>query len=187
MSDYEDQRMRYAALSCVWIGLLVACGSPTESSQTFSTPRDRGQQSGAYPTGPQESVTPGAVCDNPDTYRYPEHIAYCERNVSSGTKAAIIRDYDVQFNYSIQSMPRTDFKIDHYIPLCMGGANAVKNLWPQHKSVYTITDPLEQKLCQLMSMGKLQQAEAIRMIKQVKNHLDEAPDMERDVDARLGN
>jgi len=69
----------------------------------------------------------------------------------------------------------------------MGGANDAKNLWPEHKSVYVVTDPLEQKLCQLMSDGKLHQAEAITMIKRVKNHLDEAPAMERDVDQRLGH
>ncbi len=185
MSDYEDQDMRLAALGLCWLSFLAACGSPTESSRTLTDPRDHAQD--AYPTGPNDTVTPGATCENPDEYRYPEHIAYCERNVSSGTKNAIIRDYDVQFHYTIGAMPRSDFKIDHYVPLCMGGANLVKNLWPQHKSVYNVTDPLEQKLCQLMSMGRLQQVEAIRMIKRVKNHLDEAPEMTRDVDARLGH
>ncbi len=185
MSDYEDQDMRFAALGCVWIGLLAACGSHVDSSSTLVDPRDRSRDS--FPQGPVESVTPGQTCQDPDEYRYPENIAYCERNVSSSTKNQIIRDYDAQFDFTIGQMPRSEFKIDHYIPLCMGGANAVKNLWPQHKTVYEVTDPLEQKLCQLMSMGRLQQVEAIRMIKRVKNHLDEAPEMNRDVDARLGN
>ena len=125
------------------------------------------------------------MCDHPDTYRYPEHIAYCTRSVSSGVKNGVIHDYDVKFNYTIESMNRADFKIDHYISLCMGGSNDASNLWPQHKSVYTITDPLEGKLCQLMSLGKLTQAEAIQMIKTAKNHLDQAPGIDHDLDARL--
>lgn len=178
--------MRLAALvSCSWIGLLVACGSAPDTSQTMMSAR--GQNPDAFPIGPNETVTPGATCSHPDSHRYPENIPYCTRNVSSGTKNAIIRNYDVQFNYTIGQMPRSQFKIDHYIPLCMGGANEVKNLWPQHMSVYMVTDSLEQKLCQLMSMGKLPQAEAITMIKRVKNHLDEAGDMNRDVDGRLNH
>jgi hypothetical protein len=74
-------------------------------------------------------------------------------------------------------MPRGKFKIDHYIPLCMGGSNERANLWPQHESVYTITDPLEQALCAKMSEGKLLQSAAIDLIRQAKNHLDQAPDI----------
>lgn len=178
--------MRLAALlSCCCIALLAACGAASENaSQTLTEPRER---QGSYPEGPNESVTPGATCSRPDEYRYPEQIAYCERDVSTSTKQAIIRDYDAQFGYTIGQMNRQDFKIDHYIPLCMGGSNEVKNLWPQHKSVYNVTDPLEQKLCQLMAMGRMQQAEAIQKIKQVKNHLNEAPEITREVDRRLAN
>jgi hypothetical protein len=184
MPDYEDL-MRLVALSSLLGLALVACGAPQDASETLTSPRDRSRDS--FPLGPEESVTPGETCQHPDSHRYPENIAYCTRNVSTSTKNQIIRDYDRQFNYTIGSMPRSEFKIDHYIPLCMGGANSVTNLWPQHKSVYDITDPFEPKLCQLMAEGKLQQAEAIRMIKRVKNDLDAAPEMMRDVDARLGH
>ena len=74
-------------------------------------------------------------------------------------------------------MPRGKFKIDHYIPLCMGGSNERINLWPQHESVYKITDALEQKLCEKMAQGKMLQSEAIDLIREAKNHLDEAPDI----------
>jgi hypothetical protein len=129
----------------------------------------------AYPSGPNATMTPGDVCHQADSYRYDERIAYCSRDVSSQTKQSIIRQYDAQLGYRIQTMPRGKFKIDHFIPLCMGGSNERINLWPQHESVYKITDPLEQKLCEKMSQGKILQAEAIDLIRQAKNHLDQAP------------
>ena len=128
---------------------------------------------GAFPTGPDQQMTPGEVCGERRIFRYPEHIAYCERNVDSDTKKDVIKSYDQNLGYKIQQMPRNKFKIDHYIPLCMGGANDKENLWPQHESVYTITDPLEQEACEKMAEGKLLQAKAIELIKQAKNHLDQ--------------
>jgi hypothetical protein len=132
---------------------------------------------GNFPTGPNPELTPGDVCHHADTYRYDERIAYCQRNVTSGLKNNIIQTYDQQLGYGIGRMPRGKFKIDHYIPLCMGGSNERANLWPQHESVYTITDPLEQALCAKMSEGKLLQSAAIDLIRQAKNHLDQAPDI----------
>jgi hypothetical protein len=124
-----------------------------------------------FPLGPNPQTTPGVLCGHPDAYRYPEHIAYCNRAVDPELKAEIIRDYDRQFGYHIQTMSRNLFKIDHYIPLCMGGGNDRQNLWPQHQSVYTITDPLEEILCQKMAEGRLHQTDAIRIIKSAKADL----------------
>ncbi|MNT67943.1 hypothetical protein D3C72_2061270 [compost metagenome] len=78
-------------------------------------------------------------------------------------------------------MNRMDFKIDHYIPLCMGGANDVENLWPQHKSIYAITDPLEPLLCEKMADGRLLQKDAINYIKAAKANLDQVPAIIRQV------
>lgn len=122
----------------------------------------------AYPSHPELSVTPGAVCENPTEYRYPEHIKYCARNVSVELKDQVIRDYDQKFGYRVESMSRADFKIDHFIPLCMGGANTVENLWPQHKSVYVITDSFEADLCGQLAAARITQAQAIEKIKQIK-------------------
>lgn len=130
--------------------------------------------SGQFPKGPDATLTPGALCEHPDSYRYPEKIAYCVRNVSSDLKRSLFVKYD-QLGYRTTQMNRMDFKIDHYIPLCMGGANDEKNLWPQHKSIYAITDPLEPVLCQKMADGRLSQAKAVEYIKEAKNHLDEVP------------
>ena len=128
----------------------------------------------SFPKGPDANLTPGALCTSPDSYRYPEHIPYCSRNVDTITKKDVFAEYD-KLGYRTQSMNRGDFKIDHYIPLCMGGANSESNLWPQHKSVYAITDPLEPALCGKMAEGKLKQADAVRLMKQGKANLDQVP------------
>lgn len=130
---------------------------------------------GDFPTMPNLDMTPGMLCVTPDAKRYPEQINYCNRNVDTVTKDDVIRRYDSNFGYKIESMPRGDFKIDHLIPLCAGGANDERNLWPQHKSVYTITDPVEPLICGKMATGRLKQAQAVQMVIYAKTHLDQVP------------
>lgn len=128
-----------------------------------------------FPTNPNPQVTPGKLCDKPTSYRYPEHIAYCDRDVSPFTKDSLIKFYDQRLGYRIESMSRDEFKIDHLIPLCAGGSNDTVNLWPQHKSVYEITDPVEPLVCQRMLEGKLKQADAVKLIMQAKLDLSQVP------------
>ena len=132
-----------------------------------------------FPTGPHPSMTVGSLCPRADQVRYPERIAYCIRNVHSETKRMIIRMYDERLGFRISGMDRQDFKIDHYIPLCAGGSNEINNLWPQHKSIYAITDPMEPLICEKMAQGKLRQQDAIRMIMTGKNDLSKVPDIIR--------
>lgn len=139
-------------------------------SQTFAD-----QNNNPFPKSPIITETPGKLCSTPSAYRYPEKIAYCERNVDSYTKNAIINKYDSLFGFRIRQMKRTDFKIDHLIPLCAGGSNSEENLWPQHASVYKITDPLEPVLCEKMQAGRLTQKEAIKLIMEAKMNLAMAP------------
>ena len=138
----------------------------------------------SFPTSPDPSLTPGSLCDKPDSKRYPEGIPYCSRSVKSDLKRDIMETYDEKLSYKVTSMKRADFKIDHYIPLCMGGSNQPNNLWPQHESVYEITDPLEQIACEKMAAGKLRQAEAVELLRRAKANLGEAPAIIRQV-ARL--
>lgn len=132
---------------------------------------------GTFPMGPNPQTTPGDLCSKPTSYRYPEKIKYCDRNVESSFKNEIIQMYDRQFGYSIGRMQRSQFKIDHYIPLCAGGSNELQNLWPQHVSVYTITDPLEPLICEKMAAGRLSQAKAVEFIKAAKNDLKKVADI----------
>lgn len=128
-----------------------------------------------FPTSPNTQLTPGKLCDQPSGYRYPEHIAYCERNVDYQTKEMLIKNYDKRLGYRIETMNRLDFKIDHFIPLCAGGSNDPVNLWPQHKSVYEITDPVEPLICQRMQEGKLSQTDAVKLIMRAKLDLNQVP------------
>jgi hypothetical protein len=130
-----------------------------------------------FPDGPNPAKTPGSVCTNSPIRRYPEGIVYCNRNVDSRTKREIIKEYDQEFGYHIGQMNRQDFKIDHFIPLSIGGSNSKDNLWPQHKSVYTITDPLEQALFDKISVGKIKQADAIRIMREGKLNLGRVPEL----------
>lgn len=136
-----------------------------------------GQGSSAYPIGPNPTVTTGSLCAHADQIRYPEHIPYCRRDVEREVKQYVLRMYDEKFGYHIAQMNRQDFKIDHLIPLCAGGSNEVDNLWPQHKSVFAITDPLEPAICGKMAEGKLLQREAVELIKQAKNDLTRVQDI----------
>jgi hypothetical protein len=126
-----------------------------------------------FPQMPDLTETPGKICENSGTRRYPEKVSYCARNVETSLKVEIIKRYDSVLGYQIQTMNRADFKIDHLIPLCAGGANDEDNLWPQHKSVYEITDPLEPLICEKMANGSLSQAEAVKIIMYAKTHLEE--------------
>lgn len=125
-----------------------------------------------FPQGPDAHLTPGSLCSHPSTHRYPERIPYCERNVESQLKREIFREYDAKLGYNTTQMDRQAFKIDHYIPLCMGGSNEKDNLWPQHVSVYTLTDPMEGLACEKMAQGVLTQEHAIELIKRGKNDFD---------------
>jgi hypothetical protein len=137
---------------------------------------------GNYPIKPDPRLTTGMLCDQPVEYRYAEHIAYCGRDVATETKAEIFAAYR-RIGYPMSSTNRADYKIDHYIPLCMGGANEKVNLWPQHVSIYQITDSIEALLCDKMKQGKLQQAKAVKYIISVKNDLSTAPALIRTLNA----
>jgi hypothetical protein len=123
---------------------------------------------GRFPVKPHLDITPGSLCEVANEMRYPEGIAYCRRNVHSEEKRRIMREYDEKFGYSVTQMPRQHFKIDHFVPLCMGGSNNSDNLWPQHQSVYQRTDRLEEVLCRLMSQGQMKQVQALDVIRRAK-------------------
>ncbi len=131
-----------------------------------------------YPTGPVLKVTPGSLCDK-GRNRYPAKITYCERNVKWDIKAYVMEYYDRNFGFRIQQMDRDDFKIDHLVPLCLGGGNDVSNLWPQYKEIYYITDPIEPYLCRKLARNQISQDEAVKLIIRLKTNLSEAREFVR--------
>ena len=132
------------------------------------------QKNTRYPIGPELSVTNGSLCERGDTTRYPEKIPYCNRSVDSSLKWGIIHTYNARLGYHIEEAQRTQYKIDHFYPLCAGGSNETNNLWPQHQSVYVHTDLLEQETCNKMAAGRLKQKDAIALIRKAKLDLRQA-------------
>ncbi|WP_141731344.1 hypothetical protein [Oligoflexus tunisiensis] len=173
-------------LAFVLAALFIAACGPAADPGSHLSARPTAEE-GRYPMAPDESMTPGTTCQSPSEYRYPERIPYCNRSVSTSHKNKIIKTYDKTFNYTIGSMPRNDFKIDHYIPLCMGGSNDTANLWPQHKSLYVYTDSLEQRLCLYLERGRMKQVDAIAYMKYVKNNLDAVESVEDEIESTYGH
>jgi hypothetical protein len=128
-----------------------------------------------FPTIPDTLLTPGELCKNPSELRYPEKIPYCNRAVDREEKWDIIQNYMKKYNFVINDKNRAEFKIDHYIPLCMGGANTEKNLWPQHQSVFVFSDPYEAFLCHKLEVGEITQKQAIEKMKYGKSNYKEIP------------
>lgn len=126
-----------------------------------------------FPQTPLENLTPGELCKNPSEYRYPERIPYCERDVSGAQKQEVFAAYRRE-GFGLNPRTRSSYKIDHLIPLCAGGSNNFENLWPQHRSVYEITDPIEQIGCEKMKLGLLKQAKFIQLLKKAKKDLSKA-------------
>ncbi len=138
-----------------------------------------------YPSGPDERLTNGDLCEHGDSHRYPEQIEYCSRRVSAAKKWDIIDKYE-SLGYEIRRYGRENFKIDHLIPLCAGGSNDESNLWPQHRTVYEQTDKIEEMTCRLMAQGKMTQEEAVALILDTKKNLEKADAVEADLREQLG-
>lgn len=129
---------------------------------------------GEFPQGPDASITPGSLCTRPDSYRYEEHIPYCKRDVAGDLKRDVFTEYR-NLGWGLNPSKRSEYKIDHLIPLCAGGSNEEDNLWPQHKTIYAQTDEMENIGCQRLRDGKIKQAELVKMILAAKHNLSLVP------------
>ncbi len=130
-----------------------------------------------FPKGPDARLTPGSYCQGQQPTDRTGRPLTCERNVDTDDKWAVIRDYNQRLGYNINQSNRGQFKIDHLVPLCFGGSNEHNNLWPQHQSIYVITDKLEDMGCQKLRSGRVGQAKLIKMLVEVKNDLSKADAM----------
>lgn len=113
-----------------------------------------------------KNTSSGHICtpqdDDFETMRYGGRMAYCKRKVSESLKSKIYEAYKISVS------ERSNYTIDHIIPLSIGGSNHEKNLWPEHKSLKKCRQNLEMRLYQAVSAGTLTQAQAVHEIMRVK-------------------
>jgi hypothetical protein len=115
------------------------------------------------PKTPNHVMTPGDLCDEDDRSeylerRYEEQVQICRRNVNSTMK---IRVYEA---YGVPASERSNYTVDHLIPLSIGGSNAFENLWPEHKSIKATRPDFEFNLYQQLKSGEITQQEAIEAV-----------------------
>ncbi len=188
--------MRLFSLSLVLF--TVACGPSNDSKSDLmgsgfhatkaldSSLNEPIAASADYPLAPIASLTTGVECTKSTTTRQPGNFLYCVRNVSKNEKDQVIQSYD-DLGYHLQNLDRGKIKIDHMIPLCMGGANDRKNLWPQYETVYKRTDPLEASLCVAFTNGYITREEAKEQMHYAKENLNEAISMYDKIQALMNN
>jgi hypothetical protein len=121
------------------------------------------------PINPDPKTTPGEFCDENDKdfqdFRYKEKMAYCKRNVSKGLKNHIYEMYHIPKNC------HGSYTIDHFVPLALGGNNALENLWPEHKLVKATRQEMEQDLYNQVSEGTMTSEDAVKILIQEKMKL----------------
>jgi hypothetical protein len=133
----------------------------------------------SFPKIPDIKIAPGHLCSVKDSdferFRYKEQIPYCTRNVSIARKDKICSYYGV----SVEER-RKNYTVDHIIPLSLGGSNSDKNLWCQHRAIYT--GHLEYWLYKKIESGKINQKDSISYIldhkfnPEGKDHIPLPPD-----------
>lgn len=118
------------------------------------------------PMHPNPEVTTGDYCDEQDShfegYRYREKVATCYREVSKERKAKI---YEM---YGVPKRCRKQYTVDHFVPLSMGGSNAVENLWPEHKDIKATRQNMEQELYNQLENGEISVRTALQRIRHAK-------------------
>ena len=121
----------------------------------------------------QVDSKPGQFCvcteNNPDFDGFrgaaPYRIAHCARNVSTSTKKRVYAIYGIP--YALHSK----YKIDHFIPLAIGGCNHIANLWPHllnsEGGNANDKDKMEAVLYRALTNRKMTQEEAITKIRSI--------------------
>ena len=139
------------ALLAAFILVPVADAQECPTAASFPPPGTCNYVSAADGTlGPVSACTPGeASVDDVATLCHEKQARRCKPDAA--VHKAVAKAYDV---------PGCG-EVDHYIPLCLGGANSAKNLWCQQN--FRGKDKLEARLCRSVCAGKLS-LEAARVV-----------------------
>ncbi len=117
-------------------------------------------RSGRFSVAPDSRLTPGVLCTPRDKdfkeYRYGEKIPYCQRNFSTAEKKEVSRWYGVDWeDHSL-------YQYDHLLSLCLGGSNALTNVWPMLWDEARKKAGMEAALCRRLANGEVSQAQAVQ-------------------------
>lgn len=116
---------------------------------------------------PFKCDTPGLLCTETDLdfdgYRWPrgnEHkIAYCRNNITQKMKETVA-EY-----YSVPKSEIQNYVFDHYIPLSIGGANDVSNIWPQTPEDADEKNVIEDTVHESYVLGLISQEVGVEIIR----------------------
>ncbi len=110
---------------------------------------------------PDSSFTPGAVRST-DVH---EICTVSTRNFRH-TTSAMKRQVCTAYGYTKQNCPQQNtMEIDHLIPLELGGADDVRNLWPELAPDFHVKDKVETRLHDLVCAGKMKITDAQDLIR----------------------
>jgi hypothetical protein len=113
---------------------------------------------------PDAHQTPGFLCTAKDSnfkdFEYPEHIARCNRNIGTAEKSQVAAAYG-----GIPQQNWSQYEFDHYYPLCAGGSNDARNLWPQVLDEAHKKDIVENQVCLEMKAGTMTQVQGMQKIR----------------------
>jgi hypothetical protein len=113
---------------------------------------------------PDPTLTPGAV-------RSADAGEICATDTRALRHWSRERDDRIMEEYGLPTGPHPTVEIDHLIPLCLGGSDDDKNLWPQPRRLpepqwnAERKDDLEAKLCQMVWNGEIAVTEAQQSIR----------------------
>jgi len=97
--------------------------------------------------GQNDALTPGAVASTDPSevcaagYARSHRLYETDRAAYWHTVHAVLDAYHVPF------ADRRRYEIDHRVPLCLGGSNDVRNLWPQPLAEARRKDDIERAAC----------------------------------------
>ncbi len=118
------------------------------------------------PLTPDPELTSGDFCTPEDRdfmeYRYEERVPTCFRAVSRHVKKRI---YEA---YGIPEKCRSQYTVDHFIPLFMGGSNHPQNLWPEHVDIKATRQNLEQQIYLQLANGTISHRSAVEAVVDAK-------------------
>jgi hypothetical protein len=109
---------------------------------------------------PDPRLTPGAVFNVTAAQVSVSGYSSGVRNVPRSEKADAFAEYRLSY-----PQPTGAYECDHFIPLCLGGSNDIRNLWPEPAPEFHWKDGLEVYLWRRVRAGSISLPEAQREVR----------------------